>query len=329
VTAGAAMTNAPPLPAHTVEPVSALARHCESFLRELADIRRLSAHTVTSYGRDLQLFREFCAQRGLDEVRSIHGADVRLFIAFLRHRGLQPKTIQRALSALRSFYKALLRTRVVEHNPVTGISAPKSPRRLPVALDTDQTKKLLDSGDDSDWLQVRDQAIMELFYSSGLRLAELAAMNIGDLDFEEGFVNVIGKGNKARRIPLGRVAATALRAWLAQRAQLAAEGDALFLSNRGRRISHRAIQARLAQHALTRDLPVHVHPHMLRHAFASHVLESSGDLRAVQEMLGHASLSTTQIYTHLDFQHLAKVYDSAHPRANRRRTDTDAGNDEP
>jgi integrase/recombinase XerC len=304
------------------EPGSALAQHCESFLRDLAQTRRLSAHTVASYGRDLQLFREFCAQRALDDVHAIHGADVRLFIGFLRQRGLQPKSIQRSLSALRSFYKALFRTKVVGHNPVTGISAPKSPRRLPVTLDTDQTQKLLEADDSADWLHVRDQAIMELFYSSGLRLAELAAMNVADLDFDEGFVDVTGKGNKQRRVPLGRVAATALKAWLEQRAQLSADSDALFLSNRGRRISHRSIQARLAQHALTRGLPVHVHPHMLRHAFASHVLESSGDLRAVQEMLGHASLATTQIYTHLDFQHLAKVYDSAHPRANRRRTDT-------
>jgi len=339
---GADMSSAPPssTPAQSTPPPSPIAQHCATFLHDLTHTRRLSAHTATSYGRDLQLFCEFCAQRKLDEVTQIHGADIRQWISFLRHRGLQPKSIQRALSALRSFYKTLFQQGLVKHNPVTGISAPKSARRLPVTLDADQTQQLLQTaGDDEggDWLDVRDQAIMELFYSSGLRLAELAAMNRADIDFAEGFVTVTGKGNKTRKVPLGRIAADALQQWLAQRALLstndaandAANDDALFISNRGRRISHRNIQMRIARHAQQRGVPQHVHPHMLRHAFASHVLESSSDLRAVQEMLGHANLSTTQIYTHLDFQHLAKVYDSAHPRASRQQPDQPNDGDEP
>lgn len=321
MTDGAAMSNAPSPPASIPSPI---AQCCERFLHDLTHTRRLSAHTAAGYGRDLQLFGEFCAQRRIDDVTQVHGADVRQWIGYLRQHGLQPKSIQRALSALRSFYKSLFQQGVVKHNPVTGISAPKTPRRLPVALDADQTQQLLQSdGNEDDWLLLRDQAMMELFYSSGLRLAELAAMDIGDIDFGEGFVTVTGKGNKTRKVPLGSIASTALQAWLAQRALLNTDGDALFISNRGRRISHRNIQSRLAQHALARGVPQHVHPHMLRHAFASHLLESSGDLRAVQEMLGHANLSTTQIYTHLDFQHLAKVYDKAHPRATRRRPDPD------
>ena len=346
--AGADMSSAPPsatpdssTPDSSTtreSPAPLIAQHCATFLHDLTHTRRLSAHTVASYGRDLQLFGEFCAQHELDDVAQIHGADIRQWISFLRRRGLQPKSIQRALSALRSFYKNLFQQGLVKHNPVTGISAPKSARRLPVTLDADQTQQLLQStGNDEggDWLDVRDQAIMELFYSSGLRLAELAAMNRADIDFDEGFVTVTGKGNKTRKVPLGRVAASALRTWLAQRAQLIVDGespaddDALFISNRGRRISHRSIQLRIDRHAQQRGVPQHVHPHMLRHAFASHVLESSGDLRAVQEMLGHANLSTTQIYTHLDFQHLAKVYDSAHPRASRRHAEPSSDGDEP
>src|SRR5690606_22000901 len=182
----------------------------------------------------------------------------------------QPKSLQRALSALRSFFKALYRDRVIDKTPLAGVSAPKAPRRLPVALDADQAKQLLDAGAarDGDWLAVRDQAVMELFYSSGLRLAELAGMNLGDIDFDEGFVSVTGKGSKARKVPLGRIASAALHRWLAQRSQLGVAGEALFVSQRGGRISHRSIQARLARHALERGLPQHVHPHMLRHAFA-------------------------------------------------------------
>ncbi|MET0380082.1 MAG: tyrosine recombinase XerC [Spongiibacteraceae bacterium] len=305
----------------TDRPADPIAALCEIFLHNLAQIRRLSPHTVAGYRHDLALFCEFCRTHNLDDVTRVHGADIRGWIRQLHHRGLKPKSIQRALSALRSFYKALYRDGTVTGNPATGVSAPKVARRLPVTLDADQTQQLLNSHEATgdDWLLVRDQAIMELFYSSGLRLAELAAMNNGDIDFSEGFVTVTGKGNKTRRVPLGRIASSALQTWLQQRALLRTDDDALFVSNRGSRISHRSIQARLAQHALTRGLPQHVHPHMLRHAFATHVLESSGDLRAVQEMLGHANLTTTQIYTHLDFQHLSKVYDSAHPRASRQK----------
>jgi integrase/recombinase XerC len=327
------MSNAPP-----ISPADPIAPHCEKFLQNLTQVRRLSPHTVAGYRHDLHLFCEFCRAQALSDVARVHGADIRGWIRQLHHRGLKPKSIQRALSALRSFYKALFRDGVVTANPVTGIAAPKVPRRLPVTLDTDQTQQLLGSvrpdnvelneHADDDWLMQRDQAIMELFYSSGLRLAELAGMDIGDIDFVEGFVHVTGKGSKERKVPLGRAASTALKTWLAARAQLQTDDDALFVSNRGSRISHRSIQARIAQHALARGLPQHVHPHMLRHAFATHVLESSGDLRAVQEMLGHANLSTTQIYTHLDFQHLAKVYDNAHPRAARRKSRDDVPADD-
>lgn len=311
------MTDAP-------APLSPLAIQCERFLQNLAAVRRLSPHTVNGYRRDLALFLAFCATHKLSQPDAVDGAHARAWLRDLHQRGLQPKSMQRALSALRSFYKWMFREGEIKKTPLAGISAPKAPRRLPVALDTDQAQQLLDNGSsDDDWLAVRDQAIMELFYSSGLRLAELAAANLGDIDFGEGFVTVIGKGRKQRKVPLGRAASTALQTWIAQRAQLGIDGDALFVSQRKTRISHRSIQARLARHALERGLPQHVHPHMLRHAFASHVLESSGDLRAVQEMLGHANLTTTQIYTHLDFQHLAKVYDRAHPRASLRKNEDD------
>jgi integrase/recombinase XerC len=330
------MSNAPPTPPADPSPADdPIAPRCAKFLHDLEHTRRLSPHTVASYRHDLELFCEFCRAQALTDVARVHGADIRAWIRHLHQRGLKPKSIQRSLSALRSFYTALFRDGVVTGNPVTGIAAPKVPRRLPAALDADQTMQLLDgsssgNAEGEDWLMQRDQAIMELFYSSGLRLAELAGMNIGDVDFDEGFVTVTGKGRKTRKVPLGRIASSALKTWLATRTQLAADDDALFVSNRGTRISHRNIQARLTQHALTRGVPQHVHPHMLRHAFATHVLESSGDLRAVQEMLGHANLSTTQIYTHLDFQHLAKVYDSTHPRAARQKSrTTPVSDDEP
>jgi integrase/recombinase XerC len=295
-----------------------LTTHCQNFLRNALEIRRLSAHTIAAYQHDLEQFCAFCAKNNVQEIERVHAADVRQWVAQLRRGGLGGRSVQRALSALRSLFKYLHRERIVDHNPVSAISAPKSPRRLPQTLDADQTKHLLDQGE-TGFLAQRDQAIMELFYSSGLRLAELVALNIADIDFAQGLVTVTGKGNKTRTVPIGNVALQALQNWLPARAMAPVQDGALFITQPGRRISPRSVQARLAQQAVVRGAAQHVHPHMLRHSFASHMLESSGDLRAVQEMLGHASLSTTQVYTHLDFQHLAKIYDAAHPRAARRR----------
>lgn len=293
-----------------------LAQLCELFLQNLAEVRRLSPHTLLNYRRDLEQFIEFCTQRKLVFATDVNAVDVRLWIAQLRHH-LGARSVQRALSVLRSFYRHLQRTYACTHNPLAGISAPKTPRNLPKTLDIDQTQQLLENAED-DFLGLRDQAMMELFYSSGLRLSELIALDFNTIDFDSAQVQVTGKGNKARIVPVGSVALNALRAWLPLRAAANPKDNALFISTRGTRISARSVQDRIAKQSLQRGVVQHVHPHMLRHSFASHLLESSGDLRAVQELLGHANLSTTQIYTHLDFQHLAKVYDAAHPRASRK-----------
>jgi len=240
-----------------------------------------------------------------------------MWIAKLRHH-LSGRSVQRALSALRTFYKHIQRTHRISHNPVVGISAPKTPRHLPKALDIDQMQQLLDNAAD-DFLNARDQAMMEVLYSSGLRLAELISLDVDTIDFANGEVTVTGKGNKTRVVPIGTVALQAINQWLNFRATISTTERALFISTRGNRISPRSVQDRISKQSLLRGVPQHVHPHMLRHSFASHMLESSGDLRAVQELLGHENLATTQIYTHLDFQHLAKVYDAAHPRAARKR----------
>jgi integrase/recombinase XerC len=298
-----------------------LASLSNQFLSDLERVRRLSPHTVAGYRRDLETFRAFCEERGITSVATVTAADIRRWIAQLRHH-LDGRSVQRSLSALRSFYKYLRRELLVAQDPTTGISAPKSPRRLPATLDIDQTQQLLGQPaqtSDDDFLGLRDQAMMELFYSSGLRLAELIALDIGTIDFEQGQVEVLGKGNKTRIVPVGGVALRAIEAWLRVRGQAEPEGPALFISRRGTRISPRSVQLRIARESQLRGTAQHVHPHMLRHSFASHLLESSGELRSVQELLGHANLSTTQIYTHLDFQHLAKIYDAAHPRAARKK----------
>jgi integrase/recombinase XerC len=219
---------------------------------------------------------------------------------------------------VRTFFASLLRAGLAAGNPAVHVQAPKPPRRLPATLDADQMATLL-KAEPADALEARDAAILELFYSSGLRLSELTGLDIGDVDLDDRTVRVLGKGSKARIVPLGRVADAALRRWLVVRGEaLRVEERALFVSRRGTRLSPRSVQARIDVWARRRGMPVRVHPHMLRHSFASHLLESSGDLRAVQELLGHASLSTTQVYTHLDFQHLAHIYDKAHPRARKR-----------
>lgn len=292
-----------------------LASHCQAFLAEAGQTRRLAPLTLAAYRRDLDSFCRFAEQRQLER---IHAADVRGWLAALRLQGLSARSIQRALSALRGLYRHLNRAGVTGENPAAGLRAPRGERRLPRLLAADQAQHLLDRPTDDDWLQCRDQAMLELLYSSGLRLAELVALDRADLDRREALVTVTGKGGKTRTLPVGRAALEALQRWLAIRPQVPAHTEALFTSRRGQRISARTVQQRLALQAQQRGTR-HVHPHLLRHSFASHLLESSGDLRAVQELLGHANLTTTQVYTHLDFQHLAKVYDAAHPRAGRRR----------
>jgi len=291
----------------------------ERFVRHLGAERRLSPATCEAYRRDLARLREYDRRSRRRGWAALESADVRAFAAELHRRGLGGRSVQRALSAVRSFFEFLLRERLIGRNPARGIAAPRSPRRLPKALDVDRVAGLLDFEPDEP-LALRDRAIMELFYSSGLRLAELVALELTDLDLPGGLVEVTGKGRKRRLVPVGGHARQALVAWLRARNRLAGEGEtALFVSRRGGRLGRRAVQARLAAWARRRGLGTRLHPHMLRHSFATHMLESSGDLRAVQELLGHADVRTTQVYTHLDFQRLAEVYDAAHPRASRKR----------
>ena len=288
----------------------------EQFLAELAHQRRASVHTLVAYRHDLALLQACAGDRPLGNLQA---HELRRQAMRLHGQGLSPRSIARTLSAWRAYYRWLARRGQLATDPCIGLRAPKRPRALPKALGIDQAAALLDVPSDasSDELAVRDRAMFELIYSSGLRLAELAALDlVGGLDLAGGEVTVTGKRAKTRTVPLGAKAAEALNTWIAQRPALAGIGEAaLFVSRRGTRLTPRAIELRLAVWAKQSGLGVHVHPHMLRHSFASHVLQSSGDLRAVQEMLGHASIATTQIYTHLDFQHLAKVYDAAHPRA--------------
>jgi len=289
----------------------------EQYLTYLQAVRRLSPHTLSNYRRDLEKFARYnTAQQCLDPA-AVHSADVRRWVAQLHHGGLIGTSLARALSAVRSFYRFYNKQGAAQHNPAQSVAAPKAQKNLPKALDVDAVAALLALQGEA-LIDVRDRAILELFYSSGLRLSELVQLNTDSIDLADALVSVVGKGNRSRSLPLGRYALAALQQWLALRPHNT--GKALFLSKRGQRLAQRSIQARLKKHSLQQGLGQHVHPHMLRHSFASHMLESSGDLRAVQEMLGHANLATTQIYTHLDFQHLAKVYDSAHPRAQRRRS---------
>jgi integrase/recombinase XerC len=288
------------------------------FLDYLHYERRLSPRTLAGYRRDLECFVDWLHEAGVREPARVDSQHVRAYAASRHRQGLSPKSLQRHLSAIRAWFRYLLREGRVAANPAEGVRAPKVKRRLPHTLDADQVGHLLEIPGDGP-LDRRDRAIMELFYSSGLRLAELVAVDVADVQSSDGLLQVTGKGRKSRRVPVGRLAREAIDTWLRARPQLAAAGEtALFVSRRGRRLSPRAVEARLRQRAIEQGMPRHVHPHMLRHSFASHVLESSGDLRGVQELLGHADISTTQIYTHLDFQHLAEVYDSTHPRAKRK-----------
>jgi len=293
-------------------------RRIEAFLHHLTVERRLSPHTVAGYRRDLGTARAFLVARRIDDWRQVGASHLRALIADRHRAGIGGRSLQRMLSALRTFYRYLIREKLVGANPVQGLRPPKSPRRLPKALDVDQAARLLDWNSDEP-LAIRDRAIMELLYSSGLRLRELLQLKPMDLDLKEAMVRVTGKGRKERVVPVGRHAREALVAWLSVRRDLPGDEATLFLNRRGGPLSPRAVQQRLRYWSAQRGLPLRLHPHMLRHSCASHMLESSGDLRAVQELLGHADIATTQIYTHLDFQYLAKVYDSAHPRARKKR----------
>ena len=289
-----------------------------AFLGHLAHQRRFSRNTISAYKRDLSSLAEYCDQYSIENWSDLLPKQARQYVGQLNRKGLSSASIRRHLSAARSLYRYLVRETVLSVNPFVGVSAPKQAKRLPKTLSVDQTSQLLRSGDDT-ILVLRDLAMFELMYSSGLRLSELASLDIIDVDLGEAMVRVTGKGAKVRVVPVGRMALAALRKWLANRRTMdAVDKKALFLGNRGQRLGVRAIQLRLNRLAQQHGIDMDVHPHMLRHSFATHLLESSGDLRAVQELLGHSDISTTQIYTHLDFQHLAKVYDTAHPRAKRR-----------
>jgi integrase/recombinase XerC len=305
-------------PGRVGEPPVSCDEWIERFFRHLSDERGLSAHTIQGYRRDLAVFVGYLESQGIRDWPMIDARVVRGFVAWRHRNSVGGRSIQRELSALRTFFEFCMREAIMTRNPARAVSAPKASRRLPNTLDTDRTGALVEL-DGEDPLSLRDRAMLELTYSSGLRLSELCALAVVDVDLEGGLVRVLGKGRKVRVVPVGRYAREAVRAWLAVRADLAGPGEnALFVSRRGRRISARTVQARFAKRALERGIGVHVHPHMLRHSFATHLLESSGDLRAVQELLGHADIGTTQVYTHLDFQHLAAVYDKAHPRARKK-----------
>lgn len=300
--------------------VSAIATHelyLQGYLAWLRFEKQYSVHTVASYARDLGYLLELAGEVALNTLKA---TDIRRYISRLHSQGLSGRSLARLLSAWRGFYNYLLRDYGYTDNPCVGIRAPKSPHALPQALSPEQAAHLMEVSYE-DIAALRDKAIMELLYSCGIRLAELVNINSEDIaDFiARGEIRVTGKGDKQRVVPLGDFAVMAIKSWLAVREQLANAGEAaLFVGSRGQRISHRVVQLRMKQWGLTQGITSNVHPHLLRHSFATHVLQSSGDLRAVQEMLGHASISSTQIYTHLDYQYLSKIYDTAHPRAKRK-----------
>jgi integrase/recombinase XerC len=291
----------------------------DSYLSHLANERGLSPLTRENYARDIALLLELVGNTPLDQIQPAH---IRRLIAALHGKGQSGKSIARRLSSWRGFFDFLIRRHGFAANPCIGMRPPKSPKSLPQALSIEQSVRLVDIADDDDLAQ-RDHAIFELFYSSGLRLAELIGLDVDGVDLSDATATVTGKGSKTRIVPVGSHALTAIRNWLALRATIAKpEETALFVSRRGTRLTPRAVQYRIKTWAIRQGVAGDVHPHTLRHSFATHVLQSSGDLRAVQEMLGHANISTTQVYTHLDFQHLAKVYDAAHPRAKKTRGGT-------
>ncbi|HVO44763.1 MAG TPA: tyrosine recombinase XerC [Steroidobacteraceae bacterium] len=292
------------------------------FRRYMRTERRLSAHTDSNYARDIAALVKFCDRQGLSDWKSLDSQHIRVFAAHSHAAGLAPRSIQRRLSAVRGFFEFLVRENSVparvRSNPAQEVRAPKASRRLPDTLDADQMARLLELPA-GDAFATRDRAMMELLYSSGLRLSELVGLDLTGLDLKDRMVRVLGKGAKTRIVPVGKQAVRALSQWLKERGALArADEAALFVGRNGRRLGPRAVQTRVAQWARRQGLANRVHPHLFRHSFASHILESGGDLRGVQELLGHADIATTQIYTHLDFQHLARIYDAAHPRARRK-----------
>jgi len=290
----------------------------DKFIQHLAFERRLSPQTCKSYRHDLESLLAFRDSSGVDSWGKMDSEHFRAFSACIYRKGLSARSIQRRLSACRTFFRYLIREKHVDRHPVTDISAPKGKKRLPENLDADRMARLLDIRGKGPLVD-RDRAILELLYSSGLRLSELTGLNCGDVDRVDATVRVTGKGNKDRIIPVGRKALAALTLWDQSRVQLAASDEkALFVSNRGTRISPRSVQARVSHWARRQGIDTHVYPHLFRHSFATHLLESSHDLRGVQELLGHANISTTQVYTHLDFQHLAQIYDQTHPRARKK-----------
>jgi len=290
----------------------------DKFIAHLGYERRLSPLTCKHYRRDLEAFAAYCDETGLENWADIDSEYVRAFAGTSFRRGLSARSIQRRLSAARTFFRYLLREKHVSGNPISSVPAPKHRKRLPENLDADRMARLLDIQGNGAIVD-RDRAILELLYSSGLRLAELIDLNIGDIDPRDATVQVTGKGNKDRIVPVGRKALEALTRWHKSRPAMAAPGEAaLFVSNRGQRLSPRSVQARVTYWAKRQGIDSKVYPHLFRHSFATHMLESSHDLRGVQELLGHSNISTTQVYTHLDFQHLAQIYDQTHPRARKK-----------
>lgn len=293
------------------------AKEINAFIESLRIEKQYSPHTLDNYQRDLAVFADYCRNEDISDPGGVSAYHARTFAAKMHRQGLAGSSIARRLSAVRSFYRFLIQRGETCHNPVGDIQAPRGARKLPKALDVDQINRLLTPvGDDA--LAVRDRAMLELTYSGGLRLSELIALNLTDIDLAECCMHVTGKGSKDRIAMIGDKARQALSAWLRQRSRLPmadCDEHALFINRRGKRLTPRAVQQRFAYWAKKHGLGSTLHPHMLRHSFATHLLESSGDLRAVQELLGHADISTTQVYTHLDFQYLVGVYDQAHPRA--------------
>lgn len=297
--------------------MNALIDSVNQFITHLQSEKQLSPHTATNYRLDLIKLVGFCEKTpGLTDWNALKQTHIRQFIASEHRHGLSGKSLHRLLSAVRSFYHYLSREKLASHNPAVGVSAPKTPRKLPTTLDADQLSSLLNESSEG-FLGLRDKAMMELFYSSGLRLAELADANINDIDFTTDSMTITGKGNKTRIVPIGGMAKSAITQWLALR-EAKQDQQALFINERGTRLSKRSIQSRVYLWGVKHGADQPLHPHLLRHSFASHLLESSSDLRGVQELLGHSNISTTQIYTHLDFQHLAQTYDKAHPRARKK-----------
>ncbi len=290
----------------------------DKFIAHLEYERRFSPLTCKHYRRDLDAFAAFCDAIDLAHWSDVDGENVRAYAGTSYRRGLSARSIQRRLSATRTFFRYLLREKHVKKNPIASVPAPKHGKRLPENLDADRMARLLDIPGESAIVD-RDRAMLELLYSSGLRLAELIDLNIGDIDNRDATVQVTGKGNKDRIVPVGRKALAALERWHKTRPGMAAAHEtALFVSNRGQRLSPRSVQARVAYWAKRQGIDSKVYPHLFRHSFATHMLESSHDLRGVQELLGHSSIATTQVYTHLDFQHLAQIYDKTHPRARKK-----------